>query len=274
MKNKALLTLTTLLLAGTLVACGAKKGESSNPTSSSSEPEIEVTPWPEDFQAEVDAILVEYGVTDKLPGIVGGLTYEVSEYSSYISTQIEVEYGSADEVAEALTLYASNLLEGQFTELGEDSYGDMIYLSPNAQYKIGPWNGAEYDEGNYLIIDFELYYDIPTDSFPNEFVAAYFDQFDVTIPSMPNYTSAQEVTYEAEYSYYETLDVYINYTSGETVYEEMVAYVAQVEPLGWTSEQDEYGDYSLVLNADTNVTLYIGDYWEYIIISFEYVADL
>ena len=155
MKNKLLLTVTSLLLASALVACGAKKGNDPTPTPTPGPvdpvdpPAPQVVDWPESFKPEVEALLTTMGVTDALPGVANGLDY----IALASDLQIGVEFGSAEDVEAALTAYQANLLNGGFTEEGEDEYGDMVYASKNRQYTAAPWSGPKYDAGNYLVID-------------------------------------------------------------------------------------------------------------------------
>ena len=166
MKNKLLLTVTSLLLASALVACGAKKNNDPTPTPTPGPvdpvdpptppepPAPEVIDWPEEFKPTVTAMLEAFEFTDDLPGIADGSDYGMYGGVSSDMFQIKVSFNSQEEVAPALAAYQQNLLNANFAEAGEDRYGDMHYYSPNKQYDACPWSGLDAQTpSNSVIID-------------------------------------------------------------------------------------------------------------------------
>ena len=110
---------------------------------------IEPAEFPSD---EIAADFAQFGVTDTVPpysGFATDYTYSASNHKLGI-------YVKAGTEAEALATYQNDLLQAGWQEDGVDEYGDMWYISPNAQLRANPWNGALYGYDGRVIVDFKV----------------------------------------------------------------------------------------------------------------------
>lgn len=88
---------------------------------------------------KVDAYTSSLGATDKVPAFSG----KAISYTFYDDEGVlDIEVGE-EKVAASLTTFFSDLTKAHYTEAGQDDYGDMHYLSPNAQLDISAWDAAE-----------------------------------------------------------------------------------------------------------------------------------
>ena len=94
-------------------------------------------------------LLLDSTLQDKLPDYDTDLIYNFSANSSGTGVQI---MAMPTNVETEIGLFGANLLANNFTEAGEDSYGDMHYLSPNGELDVCAWN---YND-TYIIIDVEI----------------------------------------------------------------------------------------------------------------------
>ncbi|MCR5505890.1 MAG: hypothetical protein K6F07_02745 [Bacilli bacterium] len=163
--NRFLLTMVSLLLAGTLVACGSKNSNEPTKPDTPVEPDVPTPPtppeppapvidgWPEDFQPSVDATLEALGATDELPGIPNGDSYRAITPSAEQGEFI-IDFSSAEAVTAAIEAYQENLLNADFNNIGADKYGDLHFTSPNEQYDVCAWDGNTSTEpGNFVVVD-------------------------------------------------------------------------------------------------------------------------
>jgi hypothetical protein len=246
MKNKLLLTMTSLLLASALVACGTKKGDDKPVDPTPVDPDVPPTPpaptvedWPADFKPDVEELLTFMGFSDALPGIANGLEYEVSQYSTVDKGQIGVAFATAAEVGQALTAYQQNLLNGNFTEAGVDEFGDMYYTSPNSEYQVNPWDATLYDIGNYIIIDVYPYVE-PVTSWPTEEIAEFFEEAEATLYDVPAFVAANATFKTSEYLYMGYFPYGVEVDIIGATEDEIDAYLGTTLPgAGWTVDLEQ-----------------------------------
>ena len=130
------------------------------------------TEWPADYVAYIEYLLG--AEQDYIPeaDTEGALDVYVDSYYQVVS-----QYASGTDATVALVAYTVVLRQAGFTQYGEDSYGDMQWLSPNGEFLIIP-----YVSGNYFVISFA---NVPSTDWPADDVAAllaYYGAEEDTLP--------------------------------------------------------------------------------------------
>lgn len=250
MKNKILLTVTSLLLASALVACGTKSGGGGNtptpepptpePPTPPEPPAPEVVDWPEAFRPTVQALLEALEFTDALPGIADGTDYETYGGADYGMFEIVVYTDAENKVAPMLASYQENLLNAKFTEIGEDEYGDMHYASPNAQYDVCPWSGLTAQQpGNFVVIDV-MPYEAPVTEWPAEQIADIFEENEATLYDVPAFAAANATFQATTYLYYGIFPVAAQVDIVGATADEITTYLGTTLPgANWEVAEDQ-----------------------------------
>ena len=248
MKNKLLLTVTSLLLASALVACGTKSGGGNTPTPEPPTPEPPtpeppaptIADWPADFKPTVQALLEAFEWTDALPGIADGTEYDSYGGVDYGMFEIVVATDAESKVAPMLASYQENLLNANFTEIGEDEYGDMHYASPNGQYDVGPWSGLDAQSpGNFVVIDVAPYV-APVTEWPAEQIADIFEENDATLYDVPAFAAANATFKATTYLYYGIFPVAAQVDIIGVTADEITTYLGTTLPgANWEVAEDQ-----------------------------------
>ena len=105
--------------------------------------------------AEIAADLADLGVTDTLPAYSGTDATGFSWYCDEDGIQLGILFeGEIEE--DVLALYQADLLAANYTEAGEDKYGDMHYTSPNSEIDVVAWRGSDIGYSGYIFVDIEI----------------------------------------------------------------------------------------------------------------------
>ena len=102
--------------------------------------------WPAARLARLISEMLHTNVTDTLPAFNDGVEYSFDLYDEGLYLCIELD--EDDDVADAVEAYSALLLREGFSEAGEDSDGDMHYLSPLKQFDVCPYE----DDDFYIFI--------------------------------------------------------------------------------------------------------------------------
>jgi len=216
---------------------------------------------PAEFPAEqIAADLEAAGVIDRLPaysGVATQFAYISGESGRYLA------FEPVDDLEDAVALYQADLLAAGYTELGEDSWGDMHYASPNDELDVCVYASSLY---GYVFADVEIIeHPIPVESVPFDDVIEAFAGLGVEVV-IPNY-EGDGLSYLLDGATY-----YI-YGSSE---EGMEAFAASMKEAGWVLEQDFAGDYEGSFGeTDAKVAIqnYLEDEGGAIVVSFGYEAS-
>ncbi len=110
----------------------------------------------EEFPAkEINDVLTLSELTDTIPDYSGnalGYGYNIDEEG----IQIFIAVADGETAADAIKAYQADLLAANYTEDGEDEYGDMNYLSPNGEIYVCVWDSAEVEIEGFAVIDIYL----------------------------------------------------------------------------------------------------------------------
>ena len=208
-----------------------------------------VTEWPaEDIAAAIASVL---GATETLPALVGeGLKFDISTGSKAV--QIKV---AADNPEELKDSYLDVLEDAGWTFLGNDSYGDPNYLSPNEQLNVNVWVNSA---GTALYLDVTAYV-APVTEWPAEEIAAGLQSvFPGTTDTLPALDGANNYELSSS-SYGYTIKAYF---SSEELEDAKDAYIDVLEDAGWTfSHNDSWGDpYYISPNGQLEVNVWVSTY--------------
>ena len=167
--------------------------------------------------------------TDPVPEIEGAAYYSVNQ-STTTYVVVRGYFASSDAAATALASYKEAIEAAGWEFLGNDSYGDPNYSSPNDQYTINV-----YKSGNAVVVALTL--PAPT-VWPSSEVASLLASFGFTdpIPALEGGAGYQTT------SYYGYPQIYISYNSAAEASAAQTAYQALLEQAGFTDAGDYYGD--------------------------------
>ncbi|MCR5505891.1 MAG: hypothetical protein K6F07_02750 [Bacilli bacterium] len=247
-KSKILFTLTSLLLAGTLVACGTKKSsdEPAKPDTpvEPDEPVTPTSPW----SAEQLALLKQYvyGVELPHPGIEVTMVYDDENEALFVSSK------TSDVSVSVVTEYAK-----AFTSAGWviDSDEGVYYAEKSVETEDGTrFVDAQFtilDEDGYAITSgsgtFSMYvYDPYYYEWPEETVAAIVEYFesDATVPAF----DADYYGFDTSYIYFGQVALYCYVESTTAVAD----YKATLLENDWSvsEEVDEDGFYNAIAPSE------------------------
>ena len=230
--------------------------------------------WPTE---SIASALAELGITDTLPEYSG----EATDYTFNASNlKVSITVGAGNE-ADALVQYKKDLADALYTEGGADEYGDMHYVSPNAQLDVCPWDGSLWGSTGKIIIDLKKYV-APAAVFPleqfNSFLTLY--EFGFTVPESAltslvgdSFTATIDAYYP-QYKYYP----YIQVSIGGVYVDE---YVAVLQPImvaaGYTldeSNSDPSENSYIYRDANEDFQCGISEYNGFTILFFLYYGPV
>ena len=145
-------------------------------------------------------------ITDVVPALEGADDYKIFEDDD--SVQVQAIYSSANAAKAAKADYASTLKTANFTEGGEDKYGDMNYNSPNEQFYINLWYSSS--DGYKVILDIYAGKFVPAEknsSWPANEIAEFMNENNYT-DVLPAFNGGVDYIVDAdEYEMYIMIEV-------------------------------------------------------------------
>ena len=168
-------------------------------------------------------------IDDVLPALNGAVYYTVQK-SGLTAIRVIAYFEDATAATSALEGYATTLTTASFTELGEDSSGDMNYGSPDSEYSLCP-----YVYSNMVVIDITQ----PGPStWPGTEIAALLASYGFT-DAIPVMSGADEYNISDYYGYPQ---IYVYFSNASDAEAACSAYQSALLTAGFTDAGDYYGD--------------------------------
>ena len=106
-----------------------------------------------DISEEIGAALAEVGATDVVPGFAAGVyDYEYYTMGNQLAVTLDEDVAEGD----AVTAYQAVLEAAGYTNVGEDKYGDIHFVSENEQLDVCAWKGSDIGYDGQVFVDIKV----------------------------------------------------------------------------------------------------------------------